>query len=67
MIVQIVLATLTGLIFFRSNKTLNPYYCLEIDLSKFNQLGFKPDYSIEKALEETIEFYDLELRNKINY
>ena len=37
------------------------------DPSKFNQLGFKPDYSIEKALEETIEFYDLELRNKINY
>ena len=37
------------------------------DPSKFNQLGFKPDYSIEKALEETIKFYDLELRNKINH
>lgn len=36
------------------------------DPSKFNQLGFKPDYSIEEALEETIKFYDLELRNKIN-
>lgn len=37
------------------------------DPSKFNQLGFKPDYSIEKALEETIEFYDLELKNKSNH
>jgi len=37
------------------------------DPLKFNQLGFKPGYSIEKALEETIEFYDLELRNKINH
>lgn len=36
------------------------------DPSKFNQLGFKPDYSIEKALEETIEFYHQELMNKIN-
>jgi UDP-glucose 4-epimerase len=36
------------------------------DPSKFNELGFKPDYSIEKALEETIKFYDLELRNKTN-
>lgn len=39
----------------------------QADPSKFNKLGFKPDYSIERALEETIEFYDLELRNKINY
>ncbi len=29
--------------------------------SKFNDLGFKPDYSIERALEETISFYDKEL------
>lgn len=29
--------------------------------SKFNQLGFKPQYSIEKALLETIEFYEKEL------
>lgn len=36
------------------------------DPSKFNQLGFRPDYSIEKALEETIEFYQQELRSKIN-
>lgn len=35
------------------------------DPSKFNQLGFKPQYSIEEALEETIEFYHQELRNKI--
>lgn len=35
------------------------------DPSKFNQLGFKPDYSIEKALEETIEFYHQELITKI--
>ena len=33
--------------------------------SKFNELGFKPDYSIEKALEETIEFYHQELITKI--
>ncbi len=33
--------------------------------SKFNELGFKPDYSIEKALEETIEFYNQELITKI--
>jgi UDP-glucose 4-epimerase len=32
--------------------------------SKFNELGFKPDYSIEKALEETIEFYHQELITK---
>ncbi len=36
------------------------------DPSKFNDFGFKPDYSIEEALKETIEFYDLELRNKIS-
>lgn len=36
------------------------------DPSKFNQLGFKPDYSIEKALEETIEFYQQELSSKVN-
>ncbi|MEO8253230.1 MAG: NAD-dependent epimerase/dehydratase family protein [Flavobacterium sp.] len=35
--------------------------------SKFNQLGFKPDYSIEQALEETIQFYHQELLNKINH
>ena len=29
--------------------------------SKFNQLGFKPDYTIDKALEETIRFYENEL------
>tara|TARA_R110002049_G_scaffold17238_1_gene67394 strand:- start:9003 stop:9938 length:936 start_codon:yes stop_codon:yes gene_type:complete len=34
--------------------------------SKFNTLGFKPDYSIEEALKETIKFYDLELSTKIN-
>jgi UDP-glucose 4-epimerase len=34
------------------------------DPSKFNRLGFKPDYSIEKALEETIEFYHQELSSK---
>ncbi|WP_264537840.1 SDR family NAD(P)-dependent oxidoreductase [Flavobacterium sp. N1736] len=28
---------------------------------KFNQLGFKPEYTIDKALEETIVFYDQEL------
>jgi UDP-glucose 4-epimerase len=27
------------------------------DPSKFNQLGFKPQYSIDQALKETIEFY----------
>lgn len=31
------------------------------DPSKFNNLGFKPDYSIAKALEETIDFYHQEL------
>ncbi len=31
------------------------------DPSKFNNLGFKPDYSIAKALEETIDFYHKEL------
>ncbi len=36
------------------------------DPSKFNKLGFKPQYSIEEALEETIEFYHRELKNKIN-
>lgn len=30
-------------------------------VSKFNKLGFEPIYSIEKALAETIEFYDREL------
>ncbi len=34
--------------------------------SKFNKLGFKPQYSIDDALKETIEFYDLELRTKTN-
>lgn len=29
--------------------------------SKFNDLGFKPDYSIKNALEETIAFYHQEL------
>lgn len=29
--------------------------------TKFNQLGFKPDYTIDKALEETIHFYENEL------
>jgi len=33
--------------------------------SKFNRLGFKPQYTIKKALEETIEFYHQELKNKI--
>ncbi len=36
------------------------------DPSKFNKLGFKPQYSIEEALEKTIEFYHRELKNKIN-
>jgi UDP-glucose 4-epimerase len=31
------------------------------DPAKFNKLGFKPDYSIENALEETIDFYHKEL------
>ncbi len=35
------------------------------DPSKFNKLGFKPDYTIDKALEETIEFHHQELINKI--
>ncbi|MGM5468959.1 SDR family oxidoreductase [Flavobacteriaceae bacterium LMO-SS05] len=34
------------------------------DPSKFNQLGFKPQYTIEQALSETIEFYDYELSIK---
>ena len=34
--------------------------------SKFNQLGFRPDYSIEKALEETIQFYHQELSHKVS-
>jgi UDP-glucose 4-epimerase len=29
--------------------------------AKFNQLGFQPKYTIEKALEETIHFYENEL------
>lgn len=29
--------------------------------TKFNKLGFKPDYTIEQALEETIQFYHQEL------
>lgn len=29
--------------------------------SKFNQLGFKPDYTIDRALLETISFYENEL------
>lgn len=31
---------------------------------KFNQLGFKPEYTIDKALEETILFYEQELVSK---
>ncbi|RUT70150.1 NAD-dependent epimerase/dehydratase family protein [Flavobacterium cupreum] len=31
---------------------------------KFNQLGFKPEYTIDKALEETILFYHQELVRK---
>lgn len=31
---------------------------------KFNQLGFKPEYTIDKALEETILFYEKELVSK---
>ncbi|TDO73265.1 UDP-glucose 4-epimerase [Flavobacterium chryseum] len=31
---------------------------------KFNQLGFKPEYIIDKALEETILFYEQELVGK---
>lgn len=35
--------------------------------SKFNELAFKPDYSIERALEETIHYYHQELlKKKIN-
>jgi UDP-glucose 4-epimerase len=29
--------------------------------TKFNQLGFKPDYTIDSALQETISFYENEL------
>lgn len=29
--------------------------------SKFNQLGFKPDFTIDRALQETINFYENEL------
>lgn len=29
--------------------------------TKFNQLGFKPDYTIDRALQETISFYENEL------
>ena len=36
------------------------------DPSKFNKLGFKPDYSIDDALKETISFYDSELSAKTN-
>ncbi|MGC1203993.1 MAG: NAD-dependent epimerase/dehydratase family protein [Flavobacteriaceae bacterium] len=36
------------------------------DPSKFNKLGFKPDYSIDDALKETISFYDSELSTKTN-
>jgi UDP-glucose 4-epimerase len=31
---------------------------------KFNKLGFQPDFTIQAALEETILFYQNELRNK---
>jgi len=31
---------------------------------KFNQLGFKPEFTIDKALEETIVFYEQELISK---
>ncbi len=34
------------------------------DVSKFKKLGFTPKYSFDKALEETIIFYDQELKNK---
>lgn len=34
------------------------------DPSKFNQLGFKPSYTIDQALEETILFYHQELVSK---
>jgi len=34
------------------------------DPSKFNELGFKPEYSIDQALEETINFYHKELINQ---
>lgn len=33
------------------------------DSSKFNNLGFKPDYTIDQALGETIEFYHNKLKN----
>jgi UDP-glucose 4-epimerase len=32
--------------------------------SKFNQLGFKPEYTIDQALEETILFYHQQLMSK---
>lgn len=32
--------------------------------AKFNDLGFRPDYSIDSALEETIKFYHHDLVNK---
>jgi UDP-glucose 4-epimerase len=38
----------------------------QADPSKFNRLGFQPDYSIEKALEETIAFYHQELIQKVS-
>jgi len=31
------------------------------DTSKFNELGFKPEYTIDQALLETIKYYDKEL------
>ncbi len=34
------------------------------DPSKFNNLGFQPSYTIDKALEETIEFYEKDLLGK---
>ncbi len=34
------------------------------DVGKFKKLGFTPKYSFDKALEETITFYDEELKNK---
>ena len=34
------------------------------DVSEFKKLGFTPKYSFDKALEETIIFYDQELKNK---
>jgi UDP-glucose 4-epimerase len=38
----------------------------QADPSKFNRLGFQPDYSIEKALGETIAFYHQELIQKVS-